>query len=546
MGSPILHINPEEFNDLSSLRTALYQALNIIETLVKQVEEQRKIIQEQRDEINRLKGEQGKPVILPNTKSDISSRKQIQEQKSWNKQPKKSLIKIDNHVTCTVDKATLPRDVVFKGYDTVIGQDIVFKRNTTEYRVEIWYSPSEHKTYRADMPESYTGYFGSTLKAFCMMMNYGLDMTHNKLLNFVHSIGIEMSSGSLENMLTAHTGQWLQEKNDILKAGLQGTYLQTDSTSARVHGKNQRTHVFISEFMGVFSTMPGKSRLDILSALQGQPEEGITLQYNATTQEFFEHYKIAPDYYHQVQGLFQQKSVMGIEEFETLVPKHIPTLKSKPTTYKWVLESLAFGYYFEQTQYPAPGVLVSDDAREYAMLVPERMLCWIHDARFYNKLTPMIDCHRSEVEKFQARYWEFYGLLKQYKQNPSQQFRRVIEDTFDDIFTPNSSYFDLNQQIERTRSNKGFLLTVLDHPEIPLHNNASELGARRQVRKRDISLHTMTELGTKLQDAFLSIIHTSSLLGVNAFQYILDRINNCSNFYLPDLVLDHIKSQQVK
>lgn len=91
MESPILHINPEELNDLSSLRTALYQTLNIIETLVKQINELRKINQEQRDEINRLKGEQGQPVILPNTKSDISSRKQIQEQKPWNKQPKKSL-----------------------------------------------------------------------------------------------------------------------------------------------------------------------------------------------------------------------------------------------------------------------------------------------------------------------------------------------------------------------------------------------------------------------------------------------------------------------
>lgn len=546
MESPVLHIKPDELNDIASLRTALLQALDLIETMSRQINELRKANQELRDENNRLKGEQGKPVILPNTKPDISSQKHIQEHKPWNKRSKKGIIQIDSQVICPVDKETLPVDVEFKGYDTVIGQDIIFRRNNTQYKVEIWYSPSQHKTYRGELPEPYTGYFGSTLKSFCLMMNYGLDITRNKLLGFIHSIGIEMSVGSLENILTLDTGHWLQEKNDLLKAGLQGPYLQTDPTSARVHGKNHRVHVFISEFMGVFSTMPGKSRLDILCALEGQPEEGILLQCNSIAHKFFEHYTIAPDYCGQVEALFAGKQNMKINEFEALATTQLTKLKSKTTTYKWVIESLAFGYYFEQTAYPPPEVLVSDDAREYAMLAPGRMLCWVHDARFYNKLTPVIDCHRIEVEKFQARYWEFYGLLKQYKQNPSQQFRHVIEDTFDDIFTPNTSYFDLNQQIERTKSNKKFLLTVLDHPEIPLHNNASELGARRQVRKRDISLHTMTKLGTKLQDAFLSIIHTSSLLGVNAFQYILDRINNCSPYYLPDLVLDRIKSQQTK
>lgn len=360
----------------------------------------------------------------------------------------------------------------------------------------------------------------------------------------MRSMGIEISVGSLENILTEHSQRWLKEKDDLLKAGLQASYLQTDSTGARVHGQNYRTHVFVSEFFGVFSTTHGKSRLDILSALQGQPAEGIVLQYNQIAVEFFEHYRIAPDYCQQVEQLFQEKEVLNMKEFEWLATKQLAELKDKPTTYKWVLESLAFGYYFEQRQYPAPEVLVSDDAKEYALLAPMRMLCWIHDARYYNKLTPVVDCHRNELEKFQECYWNFYGLLKQYKQNPSEEFKQVIEDKFDEIFIPNTSYFDLNKEIERTLSNKKLLLTGLDYPCIPLHNNASELGARRQVRKRDISLHTMNELGTKLLDAFLSIIHTSSILGVNAYQYILDRINNCSSFYLPDLVIENIKSKQ--
>jgi hypothetical protein len=36
----------------------------------------------------------------------------------------------------------LPPDLQFKGRETIISQDIIFQRNTTEYTIEIWYSPS--------------------------------------------------------------------------------------------------------------------------------------------------------------------------------------------------------------------------------------------------------------------------------------------------------------------------------------------------------------------------------------------------------------------
>ncbi len=36
---------------------------------------------------------------------------------------------------------------------------------------------------------------------------------------------------------------------------------------------------------------------------------------------------------------------------------------------------------------------------------------------------------------------------------------------------------------------------VLAHPEIPLHNNPAELGARARVRKRDVSFGPRTREG---------------------------------------------------
>ncbi|MCB9297288.1 MAG: hypothetical protein H6559_29805 [Lewinellaceae bacterium] len=64
-----------------------------------------------------------------------------------------------------------------------------------------------------------------------------------------------------------------------------------------------------------------------------------------------------------------------------------------------------------------------------------------------------------------------------------------------------------------------------------------ELGARRVVRKRDISLHSWSKTGTKVRDAFMSIVETANKLGVNAMEYIADRISQKHDMpHLADLV----------
>ena len=84
-------------------------------------------------------------------------------------------------------------------------------------------------------------------------------------------------------------------------------------------------------------------------------------------------------------------------------------------------------------------------------------------------------------------------------------------------------------------------MIVLKRPELPLHNNLAELGARRQVRKRDISLHTMTPAGTKNQDAFMSITQTAIQLGVDVFKYIKELISDKNNrISLADIIYQKI------
>jgi hypothetical protein len=91
-------------------------------------------------------------------------------------------------------------------------------------------------------------------------------------------------------------------------------------------------------------------------------------------------------------------------------------------------------------------------------------------------------------------------------------------------------YFRL---FKKTKDIKSELLLTLKYPEIPLHNNAAELGARSQVRKRDVSLHTMTEEGTKANDTFSTIVQTAKKLGVSAYEYFNDRVSK--SFKMPSL-----------
>src|SRR5262249_48184151 len=84
---------------------------------------------------------------------------------------------------------------------------------------------------------------------------------------------------------------------------------------------------------------------------------------------------------------------------------------------------------------------------------------------------------------------------------------------------------------------KDALLLVLRRPEIPLHNNAAELGARRRVRKRDVSFGPRTPAGANAWDTFMTLAATTQKLGISFFAYVHDRIAHANQIpRLSDLI----------
>ena len=102
--------------------------------------------------------------------------------------------------------------------------------------------------------------------------------------------------------------------------------------------------------------------------------------------------------------------------------------------------------------------------------------------------------------------------------------RRIGGDKGDLLF---DGYDALDDRIAKTAAKKEELLTVLDHPEVPLHNNASELGARVSARRRDVSLHSHSIRGARTMDIFTTLVQTCKKLGISAYAYLRDRLRRC-------------------
>lgn len=524
-----------------SIKTLFIVLLNIIEEQNKIIGDIKNENQQLKDENNRLKGEQGKPNIKsPKSNTNISSeaeRKKNKEGEEASKKTKPPVI-IDKETKCTIDKTKtqLPDDAYFLRYDELISQDIKLVRCNTKYLLEVYYSPSEQKTYRAEVPKEYTGYHSVETKTLINILTHACDVTNSKLLQLLRTSGISISEGSLTNRLLENSELFINEKRDILKAGLSHSYCGLDSTRSKEKGKNLSTQIICNEYFTIFSSMPSKSRIDILAALQGEPENGILYCYNETSRELLDQFSVSVPDKNKLFKLFNITNNNPITriELDKIIQEHIPELKAKKNMYMRVCESLAIGYYQEQCEYPPLKYLLSDDAPEYQKIaILKQALCWIHDARAYKKLTPFIEIHRQIRDDFMQEYWDFYRQLLSYKKSPCPLMKEELETKFDSLYTTKTDYFDLNQRIEKTYSNKEKLLAVLTNPLLPLHNNESELGARRIVNKRDISLHTISIDGTKVKDAVMSIIETAKKLKVNIINYLSDRISG--NFIMPSL-----------
>jgi hypothetical protein len=538
-----LQIDIDSIQDQNT-RIIIRHLLNVIERQAEEINHLREENQKLRDENNHLKGEQGQPNIRKQSQtnkdhSSESERKNRGGKKQRNKKKsKKKKLTVHKTERRFVDRSQLPADAVFKGHHSTIIQDIVIMPHNIRFEREVYYSPSLNRSFIAPLPDGFDGDFAPGLKALILDMHHQEEMPESAIHRFLTTHDIDISVASISRILTDKHEQFHQEKREIVLAGLQSSpHQQMDDTGARVNGKNHYMHILCNDHYTAYFTRKDKTRLTIIDILsQGE----MRFSFNECTYSLMEQMQVSQKMLDALKAA-NPASVMNRDEIDLFLKELLPIASKQRSNRQLILEASAIIAY--QSRSDAIKILLADDAPQFKQITGHLALCWIHDGRHYKKLLPVVPLHRMLLDGFLTKYWDYYHELLQYKENPSEAFAEALSVKFDTLFSTVTGYQQLDERIQKTKSKKEPLLLVLKHPTLPLHNNTSELGARKQARYRDISFQTINSKGTEANDTFKTIIQTAKKLGVNSYRYLRGRISNSLQMpTLADLILAKIDS----
>lgn len=182
-------------------------------------------------------------------------------------------------------------------------------------------------------------------------------------------------------------------------------------------------------------------------------------------------------------------------------------------------------------------ILISDDAKQFMNVVVLHALCWLHEIRHYRKMNPVIEYHRAKLVDFLTRIWNYYDMLRKYRKNPDGRQKEFLERKFDELFSTETGYEELDRRIGLTRGKKDRLLLVLTYPEIPLHNNPAEIAVREFVIKKGISYGTRSEDGRIAWENMMSILDTCRKQGISFLDYVTDIYSGQTMPRLADLIV---------
>jgi len=518
----------EKIQDYTDSDTIL-TLVGIIESQRTEIELYKRTEQELRDELNRLKGEQGKPNIrgIKGKPIDISSEK---ERKPSSPSPrkgrgeKKSKIPITNTIEVPIPREELPDDAIFKGYDTVIVQNIRIVPDNIAYKVAVYYSPSTGKTYRAKRPAGYEGEFGPDIRSLILILKHVSNVSESCIHSFLSNYGVLISKSSISRLSRKDLRLFEKEKSEIVKAGLFSTkYQHIDDTSARVNGKQWYSHILCNPLFTAYFTRPHKDRLTILEILCCG--EKIRYRLNDIALKLLKMFKVPEKVFQHIITTFDSE-IMDEERIDALI-NSIPTKNKNPyQLHRRIKEAVAIGWYLTQDSVPIIQVLMSDDAPQFRHITPEHTLCWVHAGRNLKKLNPVIPIHIQELETKLNEFWSLYKDIQEYQKNTELYDISILEERFDRMVAENTNFNALNAVLGKIKENKEKLLVPLHDTTIPLNNNPAELGARAIVRKRDVSLHTLTDDGTQAVDTFSTLVQTAKKLGVNFADYVYSTLTN--------------------
>ena len=414
------------------------------------------------------------------------------------------------------------------GIVSTVVQDIHFSTETIEFRRETYFHAETGQHFIAPLPEGYDAEYGPNIKAFIKVAYSAWGMTLKHIPAQLTCQGIHITPATVSRMAVNQNDVLPQEKEDIVKAGLQSTsYQHVDDTSGRECGQNCHVNILANPYFTAYFTLSKKDRLTIIELLS---LDGLRFRLHQQTLTLLQYMGLPERHLKSIQDFVTLKFLTRAD-VDRLLATLFPNPKKHKKHRKIILEACAITAY--QASPHVITQLITDDAPQFKLITLYLGLCWIHEGRHYKKMNPIIQKHTDLLERFREQFWDYYRLLLEYKENPSDERAGTLSIKFDELFFQTTGYDKLDKQIALSLAKKDELLLVLKFPFIPLHNNEAELGARVQARNRDIHLHTMSAAGTKTKESLATLSETARKLSVNVYDYLLDRIT--TQYKMPSL-----------
>ena len=469
-------------------------------------------------ELNRVKDLKNKPKITPGTlenNGDTEPGKKNRKKRQLKDKSTKKRKELPSREEI-VKANDVPIEAEFKGYRPYTVQELIIHAEQIDYKLERWRLPDG--TYlEAQLPgELHDTHYGPTLRAYIIHQYHHQCVTQPLLLQQLHELGIKISSGELDRLLTLDVEPFHQEKAGILSAGLTvSPYIHVDDTGARHKGKNGYCTHIGNELFAWFESTAKKSRINFLELLRQDHTDYV---YNEEAFAYMERRKLAPYIRKKIKesGLyFATKDVLD----NFLLQSKITTSRHKEI----ILEAGLVGSILKNG-FSIDTIIISDDAGQFNVF--RHALCWIHAERNIKKLIPNNEDQAKALKDIRNKIWLLYQELKEYKKEPSGKRKQELEATFNNLCKEKTCFHALNLQLQQLKKNQPELLLVLDRPDIPLHNNLSESDIREYVKRRKISAGTRSDLGRKSRDTFITLKKTGRKLGIAFWDYLNDRVRN--------------------
>lgn len=521
---------------VKSLLVVLEQCFHIIQ-------QQSEEIDLLKDEVRVLKGEKKRPIFKPSKldkETDKPKAKDSTEEKKrpGSKKRAKNASLIIHEDQIIQPKGDIPPGSRLKGYRGFIVQELVIKTKNTRYRLARWETP-DGQTLTGQLPNHLDGrHFGPNLRSYVLYQHHQCHVTQPLLLEQLREWGVDISSGEVNNLLSRKKDSFHEEKNEVLKTGLDvSCYVTVDDSGARHKGANGYVTQIGNEHFAWFESTGSKSRINFLELLRAG-DQGYRINEDAQAywqaqklpQRPLDHLLKSPQPYIADAIAWEEH----LDEIEITTARH-----RRIATEGALVGSVQHGGRCENL------VIISDDAGQFNILL--HALCWIHTERLVHTLVPLNENHREDIAKVRSEIWNFYRDLKNYKVQPDTGKIEMLEVRFDEVFTQRTRYELLNQLLKRIHKNKSELLLVLVRPEIPLHTNGSETDLRDYVKKRKVSGGTRSDIGRQCRDTFTSLKKTCRKLDVSFWDYLLDRVSGAGKILpLPELIRQSVSAAKVE